>query len=270
MSCICAEAGEKELPWEFFLWLAVLWGFRSLAPLLCARCLGKGDNMTDEELKAAMERLGGTAAGWSKTKIAACGGAILLILALICGLAWLWHKNNATEEAMQKAVTMTAAQAANSDYLQNELKISKQNADAMAAAVKAAQAGNLAPSVTFVQTAPTVDQAAGSVAQRINDGDKTLPSMALEKTDRTAVVPQEVVQKDGSKEWQVGVYKVNNYRNWEWSAGYGRHGGDSYIPLGLQRNYSKDHAIAAEYHIGGKGGYEIKYVVKTDKLFGLF
>ena len=227
--------------------------------------------MTDEELKAAMERLGGTAAGWSKTKITACGGAILLVVCLIAGLAWLWHKNNANEEALQKAAVMTAAQAANSDYLQNELKISKQNADAMAAAVKAAQAGNLAPSVTFVQTAPTVDQAAGSVAQRINDGDKTLPSMALEKTDRTAVVPQEVVNKDGNKEWKVDVMKVNLYRNWEWSVGYGRHGGDSYIPIGLQRNFSKDRAVAIEYHAGGKEqGYEIKYVVKTDKLFGLF
>lgn len=235
-----------------------------------ASVLRLGDDMTDEELKAAMERLSGTAVGWSKTKIAACVGAVLLVLALIGGLVWLWQKNNATEEAMQKAVTMTAAQAANSDYLQNELKISKQNADMMAAAVQAAKAGNLAPAVTFVQTAPTVDQAAGSVAQRINDGDKTLPSMALEKTDRTAVVPQEVVNKDGTKEWKVDVMKVNLYRNWEWSAGYGRHGGDSYIPIGLQRNYSKDHAIAAEYHIGSKSGYEIKYVVKTDKLFGLF
>ena len=226
--------------------------------------------MSDEELKAAMERLGGAAAGWSKTKIAAYGGAILLVLALIAGLAWLWHKNNANEEALQKAAVMTAAQAANSDYLQNELHISKQNADMMAAAVKAAQAGNLAPAITFVQTAPTVDQAAGTVAQRINDGDKTLPSMALEKTDRTAVVPQEATNKDGTKEWKVDVMKVNLYRNWEWSAGYGRHGGDSYIPIGLQRNYSKDKALAIEYHAGGKSGYEIKYVVKTDKLFGLF
>ena len=229
--------------------------------------------MSDEELKAAMERLGSTVAGttgWSKTKIAACGGVVLLVLALICGLVWMYQKNNASEEALQKAAVMTAAQAANSDYLQNELKISKQNADMMSAAVKAAQAGNLAPAITFVQTAPTVDQAAGTVAQRINDGDKTLPSMALEKTDRTAVVPQEVVNKDGTKEWKVDVMKVNLYRNWEWSAGYGRHGGDSYIPIGLQRNYSKDRAVAIEYHVGGKSGYEIKYVVKTDKLFGLF
>ena len=207
---------------------------------------------------------------WSKTKIAAYGGAILLVLALIAGLVWMWQKNNATEEALQKAAVMTAAQAASSEYWQNQFNMSKQNADAAVAAVKAAQAGNLAPSVTFVQQSPSVEKAAETVSQRINSGDKTMPTAALEKTDRTAVVPQEVTNKDGSKDWQVGVYKVNNYRNWEWSAGYGRHGGDSYIPFGLQRNYSKDHAIAAEYHIGGKSGYEIKYVVKTDKLFGLF
>ena len=228
--------------------------------------------MTGEE-KAALAKVGDTAlaaTGLSKAQIAAYAGVALLVLALIGGLAWLWHKNNATAEQLQKAAVMTAAQAASSDYWQNQLNMSKQNADAAVAAVKAAQAGNLAPAVTFVQTAPTIDQAAGSVAQRINDGDKTLPSMALEKTDRTAVVPQEVVNKDGTKEWKVDVMKVNLYRNWEWSAGYGRHGGDSYIPIGLQRNYSKDRAVAIEYHIGGKSGYEIKYVVKTDKLFGLF
>lgn len=272
MYCISAEAGEKELPREFFLWLAVLCGFRSLTPLLFARCLGKGDDMTDKELKAVMERLGGAAVGgWSKTKIAAYGGAVLLVLALVAGLVLLWQKNNAHEEALQKAAVMTAAQAENANYLQNELKMSKQNAEMLAAAVAAARNGNMAPAVTFVQQSPTVDKAAETVAQRINDGDKTLPSMALEKTDRTAVVPQEVVNKDGNKEWKVDVMKVNLYRNWEWSAGYGRHGGDSYIPIGLQRNYSKDKALAIEYHAGGKEqGYEIKYVVKTDKLFGLF
>lgn len=230
--------------------------------------------MTDEELKAAIARVSGaaeTATGISKARLAMYAGIALLVLTLIGGMVWLWQKSNANEEALQKAAVMTATEAANSNYWQNQFNMSKQNADAAVAAVKAAQAGNLAPSVTFVQQSPSVEKAAETVSQRINEGDKTLPSAALAKTDRTAVVPQEVTNKDGSKDWQVGVYKVNNYRNWEWSAGYGRHGSDNYIPIGLQRNFSKDRAAAIEYHAGGKEqGYEIKYVVKTDKLFGLF
>jgi len=69
----------------------------------------------------------------------------------------------------------------------------------------------------------------------------------------------------------VGVFKVNNCKNWELSAGYGQHGGDRYIPIELQRNFSKDAAVGVEYHAGGhESGFEVKYVRKTDKLFGVF
>jgi len=52
-------------------------------------------------------------------------------------------------------------------------------------------------------------------------------------------------------------------------------GDDKYIPIGLQRNYSKDRAIEAEMHIDPGQfkkvtGGEFKYVIKTDKLFLLF
>jgi len=80
-------------------------------------------------------------------------------------------------------------------------------------------------------------------------------------------------KKTTANPYDVAVFKVNNYRNWEWSAGYGMQNGVKYIPIGLQRNYSKDRAIEAEVHIGGLKnvtGWEMKYVVKTDKLFILF
>ncbi len=220
-----------------------------------------------EELEAAAS----AATGITKTKIALGVGVFLIVALLIAVGVFLYQKNAAQEEQLQKAVTMTAAQAANSDYLQNELKISKQNADMLAAAVFAARNGNLSPAVTFVQSSPTVEKAAETVTERINAGDKTLPAMALEKTDRTTVVPQEVTQKDGSKDWRVDVLKVNLYRNWEWGIGVGRHGGDTYYPISVQRNFSKDRALEAEYHAGGKQeGGEVKYKIKTDKLFFLF
>lgn len=217
----------------------------------------------------ALEEAASAATGISKTRIVIYAIIAVFVLVLIAVSVFLWNKNNAKEEQLQKAVTMTAAQATNAEYLQNELKISKQNADMMAAAVKAAQAGNLAPAITFVQSAPTVEKAAETVTERINAGDKTLPSMALEKTDRTTVVPQEVTKKDGTKEWQVWLYKINNYKNWEWGGGVGWHGGDTYYPISLQRNFNKDRALEAEYHAGGKEkGGEVKYKIKTDKLLG--
>lgn len=50
-----------------------------------------------------------------------------------------------------------------------------------------------------------------------------------------------------------------------------QHGDDRYIPVELQRNFSKDAAVSAEYHYdGNESGWELKYTKKTGKLFGLF
>lgn len=217
----------------------------------------------------ALEEAASAATGISKTRIVIYAIIAVFVLVLIAVGVFLWNKNNVAEEQLQKAVTMAAEQATNANYWQNQSNMNKQNAEMTAAFLKSAIAGQVAPSVTFLQTSPTVEKAAETVAERINAGDKTLPAMALQKTDRTAVVPQEVTQKDGTKEWQVGVYKVNNYKNWEWGGGVGWHGGDTYYPISLQRNFNKDRALEAEYHAGGKEkGGEVKYKIKTDKLLG--
>ncbi|WP_434132785.1 hypothetical protein KIAC18_000312 [Sporomusa sphaeroides] len=195
--------------------------------------------------------------------------AILLGVVLLVVLAgWLLYQSHAAQETrLQQAIVLTAQQAQNINALQNELKISKQNAEMLAAAVAEAKAGQRQPEVKFIVQAPTVQVAAEKVAEQINQRDKTLPPLALEKTDRTIVVPNE--QKTSESNWDVGVFKVNNYRNWEWSTGYGQHGGDKYVPVELQRNFSKDAAVSYEHHIGGKSGFEVKYIRKTDSLLVL-
>ena len=204
----------------------------------------------------------------------------VLIVALACLIVvflighYIWGKYADTEAKLQRATVLTEQQATDINYLQNALGESKQNAEMLAAKVKEAQAGSLQPVTRFTVEAPTVQVAAKQVAQRINDNDQSLPPAALSPCDRTLTVPQQVKQPDGTAQWQVGVYKVNNFRNWEWGAGVGIHKGDTYIPVSLQRNYSKDRAIEAEAHVntagGGIAGGEIKYKVKTDKLFFLF
>ena len=195
--------------------------------------------------------------------------AILLgVILLVAVAGWLlWHHNASQEARLQQATVLTDQQAKDINYLQNALGESKQNAELLAKAVADAQAGKLQPEVKFIVQAPTVQTAAEKVTDQINKQDKTLPPLALEKTDRTVVVPNE--QRTPEANWDVGVFKVNDYRNWEWSAGYGQHGGDKYVPIELQRNYSKDAAVSYEHHFGGKPGFEVKYTVKTDKLLSL-
>ena len=82
-------------------------------------------------------------------------------------------------------------------------------------------------------------------------------------------------KKTKDANFDVAVFKTNLYRNWDISTGIDTHDGSVYIPVELQRNYSKDHAIAAEIHIKLSGkddskkvnGGEVKWVVKTDNVF---
>jgi len=188
---------------------------------------------------------------------------------------------------------LTEQQAQDANVLQNELKISKQNAEMFAEFAAHAQAGQVEPVTNFIVQAPDVNAAAQQVAGRINAKDPTLPPSALEKTDNTVVTTHELTptQADKAKkdneankgtdkpkineQFGVDVFKNNNYRNWEWSVGYGQHHGDGYIPVGLQRNYSKDKALSGEIHLDPSDikkvtGGEVKQVWKTDKLFVLF
>ena len=81
------------------------------------------------------------------------------------------------------------------------------------------------------------------------------PPLAYENTDRTLIAPK--------SEYEVGVYKVNLYRNWEIGTGIGVHDKDFYIPLSIKRNYDRSHSVEAEIHYDPNetkiDGYELKY-----------
>lgn len=214
---------------------------------------------------------------------------IVVVLALCSAGYFAWQKNADSESRLQQATVLSQQDAQDKNVLQNELKISKENAEMLAKFIKDAQTGKVQPVNYFTVQAPSVEVAAEQVASRINKKDPTLPKDALGDSDNTVVVPGELNDKQKSEvkkqneknkkqdkplvseEFGVSVYKNNNYRNWEWSAGIGVHGGDRYAPVELQRNFSKDAAVSMEYHVGGhEKGYEVKYTRKTDKLFLLF
>ncbi|MBU2702260.1 hypothetical protein Ga0466249_003387 [Sporomusaceae bacterium BoRhaA] len=238
--------------------------------------------MTEKEL--AQQILNNVKTGlWQKYRrpVLICLGVLILLLIVY----FAWQKHAETEAKLQQATLLSSQQAKDVNVLQNLLNESKQNAQMLADFISRAQSGKVQPVTNFVVAAGSSDQAAQQVATRINQDDPTLPLEALEKTDRTIVttVPTTEQQKieidkqnaqNGTTlndQYQVQVYKNNNYRNWEWSAGYGQHGGDRYVPVEVQRNFSKDAAVSYEQHVGGhQSGFEVKYTVKIDKLFGLF
>lgn len=220
--------------------------------------------------------------------------ACLIVVLIICAAAyntWDNYKNHQAE--LHQAALLTMQQAQDANVLQNKLEMNKQNAAMFADFVKSVQAGQVQPVTHFTIQAPSAEQAAAQVVSRINANDPTLPPEAVASSDNTTVAPRQLTSKEVedakqknaankdsnaskiNETYGVGVYKNNNYRNWEWSMGYGIHHSDPYIPVGLQRNYSKDRAIAIELHVDpGEviklSGGEVKYVVKTNKLFFLF
>lgn len=187
---------------------------------------------------------------------------ILLVLFLIaCAmLFWLWQRAQQAEEKYRQAVVLKQEQLEQAQALSKALHISQMNAKELQAAYD--ELKTKPPVASFTVKAPSLEVAAEQVAERINNQDTTLPPAALEKTDRTAVVKNDT-------DYKVDVLKINLDKSWELSAGVGSHQGDVYLPVGLQRNYAPNKAVAAAVHLvpeelaKGKiktSGWEVKHV----------
>ena len=181
----------------------------------------------------------------------------LLISAM---LFWFWQRTQQAEENYRQAVVLQQEQLEQAQELGKALHISQMNAKELQAAYDALK--DKPPVASFTVSAPSLEVATEQVAERINKQDATLPPAALEKTDRTAVVKND-------NEYKVDVLKINLDKSWELSTGVGSHQGDVYLPIGLQRNYAPNKAVAAEVHLvpeelaRGKiktSGWEVKHV----------
>lgn len=185
---------------------------------------------------------------------------IIFFLVISAVLFWLWQRAQQAEEQHRQAVVLQEEQLEQAQLLRRALSISQMNAKELQAAYEELKAKP--PVTSFNVTAPSLEIAAEQVAERINKQDATLPPAALEKTDRTAVVKNE-------SQYKVDVLKINLDKSWEISAGVGSHRGDAYLPVGVQRNYAPNKAVAAEVHLvpeelaRGKiktSGWEVKHV----------
>lgn len=185
---------------------------------------------------------------------------VVFFLLISAMLIWLWQRTRQAEEQYRQAVVLHQEQMEQTQALSKALHISQMNAKELQAAYD--ELKTKPPAASFTVKAPSLELAAEQVAERINKQDTALSPAALEKTERTVVVKND-------EGYKVDVLKINLDKTWELSTGLGFHRGDAYIPLGVQRNYAPNKAVAAEVHLvpedlaKGKiktSGWEVRHV----------
>ena len=180
---------------------------------------------------------------------------------IICGLAWKLAAK--TEELRQKenTVILQDNQITNENVYQNTVGLKKEDAEDVVAKIEKIKEGKTKADASYVEyESDDEGNYAPIVAEKIDKKDPTLPPEAIKKTDKTVIT--ETKTDEGAK---VDVYKINTYRNWELGMGMGRHDGDNYAVVSIQRNYDKVHSVAVEAHYsvdkGQFNGAEVQWKV---------
>lgn len=162
---------------------------------------------------------------------------------ILCVLFLGSCKHDAVETTQEEPVVLTPDEAVNENVLENKLDMNKSNARETASYIRDAQIGLRRPQSLYNERNDGGGSVTYTVREKLARNDAALPKEALAKTDATIVAEQ-----PENKDVPVGIYKINNYRNWELGVGMGVHDGKTYIPVSLQRNYSKNHSVAVELH----------------------
>lgn len=188
--------------------------------------------------------------------------------ALIIGVAWaLFHWQQAQQEELRKAQELTQAQEQSMEKLQAKLKISEDNSRELGAAMKGIQQAQNAtvvpdtsreatsPIVTFTVPAATVEEASADVAERINQGDMSLPGEATQTSDRTIVTPITTDIETGAtlpeQKQRVDVYKIDLRKDHRIKAGVAAVGGDAYVAVGYEQGRTEGLVFAGPRGAGG-------------------
>ena len=162
---------------------------------------------------------------------------------ILCVLFLNSCKHDDAVEKTQEPIVLTPEEAVNETVLENKLDMNRSNARETASYIRDAQIGLRRPQSLYNERNDGGGSVAYTVQEKLARNDAALPKEALAKTDATIVAEQ-----PENKDVPVGIYKINNYRNWELGVGMGVHDGKPYIPVSLQRNYSKNHSVAVELH----------------------
>ena len=184
-----------------------------------------------------MKRIKGTS---RKSRLMA---VLFVCLAIILCVLFLGSCKHDSEKIQEEPIVLTPDEAVNENVLENKLDMNKSNARETASYIRDAQIGLKRPQTLYNERNDGGGSVTYTVQEKLARNDATLPKEALAKTDATIVAAQ-----PENKDVPVGIYKINNYRNWELGVGMGIHDGKTYIPVSLQRNYSKSHSVATELH----------------------
>ena len=159
--------------------------------------------------------------------------AVLLVCAYSIG-----NRAAIKRQAQENPAALTQEQTQDAKALQQQLDISRKNADELRRELAAVQAGQRAPAATYYVHAPTVERAAQAVEKQIKADDPTLPRAAREKSDRTVVTPI-TKDKDGKElpldKQKVDVYKVNLRKDHRVKAGATMVDGKAYASVGYEQ-----------------------------------
>lgn len=169
--------------------------------------------------------------------------AVLFVCLAIILCVFFLNKDDTGGKTQEEPIVLPPEDAANENVLENKLGMNKSNARETASYIHDAQIGLRRPQSLYNERNDGGSSVTYTVQEKLAKNDVTLPKEALAKTDATIVAEQ-----PKNKDVPVGIYKINNYRNWELGVGMGVHDGKTYIPVSLQRNYNKNHSVAAELH----------------------
>ena len=172
---------------------------------------------------------------------------ILFVIILIVIGVYLYNniqEQKELEEKLHNATQLTAEQAQDVEYLQNQLDMKKDDAKETVTIIKEAQSNQIPPNTTITIQAPTPQQAVEQTTERIQEKDPTLPPEAIEDTDKTIVSEQ-----PENEEYQVGVYKINLQKDWSIGTGLGINDDEVYVPLSISRQYKKDRAVDIQINL---------------------
>lgn len=188
---------------------------------------------------------------------------ILIIIILLCVSVYLYYSINnqkRMEEELKQAQELTSEQAQSIEYLKNELNMRKSDAKETVTIIKEAQNNQIPPTTSVTIQAPSPQDAVEKVTEDINNKEEYLPKEALEDTDKTIVSEQ-----PENEDYQVGVYKINTYRNWGVGTGIGTNNNDVYIPITVSRQYKKDKSIDFQVNLDPNNNMKINGVQVVHK-----
>lgn len=201
---------------------------------------------------------------------------LLLVIgtALIIGVVWaLFRWQQAQQDELRKAQELTQAQEQSMEKLQTKLKISEDNSRDLGAVMKAIQQVQnktavpdtsreaTTPIVTFTVPAANVEEASVDVAERIGQGDISLPAEVTQASDRTVVTPITTDTETGAtlpeQEQRVDVYKIDLRKDHRIKAGVAAVSGDAYIVAGYEQGRTEGLVFAGPRGAGGALLYNI-------------